>query len=87
MSRSRLDEPCLKSRGSDVDHRLTADGGTAIACVLCPNVVGDLAVNDKTIVDKQFIADVDRRERMDEVQWLWLGRGRLWQTDSQFCAK
>lgn len=36
--------------------------------VLCPNVVGDLAINDKTVVDKQFIADVDRRERMDEVQ-------------------
>lgn len=56
MSRSRLDEPCLESRGSDADHRLTA-------------------------------ADVDRRERIDEVHWLWLGRGRLWQTDSQFCAK
>lgn len=27
-----------------------------MACVLCPNVVGDLAVNDKTTVDKQFIA-------------------------------
>lgn len=34
--------------------------------VLCPNVVGDLPINDKTVVDKQFIADVDRREHMDE---------------------
>jgi len=34
--------------------------------VLRPNLIGDLAINGKTVVDKQFIPGVDRAERVNE---------------------
>ena len=37
-----------------------------MTCVLRPNLIGDLAINDKAVVDKRLLAGLDRSERMDE---------------------
>lgn len=37
-----------------------------MTCVLRPNLIGDLAIADKAVVDKQFIPGVDRGERVNE---------------------
>jgi hypothetical protein len=37
-----------------------------MTCVLRPNVIGDLAINDKAVVDKQLLTGPDRSECMNE---------------------